>query len=628
MSIMSSYFFYRYIFFVCIVFTMHGFNNFDIEGTGSVVPAYGKNINFLNDCNRMDKIFAVCYYIIVDGVYTTGCDPEDPSITAKISLKSMGTFDVDQFVLPMPVQGPIKFSQSLIDDHTHYLSEPVFWFNELWLRINLADALNLPFKGNHTLTLGIFPFFIGRGIALGYNNPDFQAPFFLIVPTFSILNQYPAGILLSGDIMPTLTYDFYGSVVNNKGSRFSDTAVLTKVGLIDHRRCGRRGFGSVHYYIASRIQWDPVVTEYELAHMEAYAVLDNNPLFNSPFSREQFPIRFSDKRTEHVLFRLKTFGVAGEYVTGNWEFGFDTAKNFGYAHYFGSDLNEVTLTVDEGLVEEINTRVYTTAGTLAPASFDNQMIINNSIQNQAQNRKLISPTLINGPTRFRDTFPLLMRGWMFIGDAAYTMNNYWKFATTVGISSGGPVISQITNNVFINTLFIGLQELYIGKRVRNAFFLNGSYFGPRPIDIPYQAAASTANLTRPGFVNMILSGCSAEYTNCLKDYPLTVKSNLLWYWSQYQAINFSINPPAPVPRFYGTEFNTFASLVMDEYVKWVGVILLFFPGTFYKALQNQPLTISDFEYTSARDAGNPVNYTPLMGADPSFVVNVGLEWSF
>lgn len=615
------------LFLTCI--NIYTYNLFELNGIGSVIPAYAKNINFLNDCNRMDKIFTVCYYMDLAGKYSTGYDKRCPLFEAKIILKTQGTFTQDQFIAPLPIDRPLHFFDTDLDDHLHFINRPIFWVNELWIRMNIGHMLSLPTIYRHTLTFGLFPFILGRGIALGFNNIDYQLRFFLLVPTFSIVNQYPPGILLSGKLFNTIAYDVYGSIVTTESARLQQTALVTKREIYGHRRCGQRGFGAVHYYTAARLLWDPIVKSHEKAHMEAYGVFDNNPLINSPFSNERAPIDITNARTENQFSRIKSFGVAGEYTTGSWEFGFDTAKNFGYSIFLGSDTNTLGLTTTSGFIQTINNKVNLTAsGIPAPATSENQFIINTSIENQAQNGKPISPTLTNGATRFRDTFTILMRGWMFIADAAYQLDSSWKAAVTLGISSGGPLISQLEQNVIINNNFIGLQELYVGKRVVNAFFLNGSYIGPRPVDIPNKETANLTEITRYGFTNMILTGTAMHYHTKLKQYPLTLNPNLLGYWSYYAATNFSKIPPQTVPRFYGTEFNIFAFLSTSEHMKWVGVVLLFFPGTFFKALKNQPLTKDDFDYVAQINSGKPANFNPLLGSDPGYVFNLGIEWAF
>lgn len=127
---------------------------------------------------------------------------------------------------------------------------------------------------------------------------------------------------------------------------------------------------------------------------------------------------------------------------------------------------------------------------------------------------------------------------------------------------------------------------------------------------------------------MIFSGWATHYKRPIGKYLLTVNPNLLCYWSQYAATNYSVNPITQVPRFYGTEFNIFTFLHINDYCKWIGVLLLFFPGSFYKALQNQPLTNTDYTSVNALQSGMPTNFNPLINSDPALVINIGLEWDF
>lgn len=625
--------------FLVLVFSfpnIQSYNTFDLSTIFQIVPAWAQNTNFFNNCVNFDKILATGYNLNTTGVYTWGCEPGVPLVTAKFNIKAQNTFGEADFILELPLDRPIFLTEGVIDTHFHDLElSHIIWINEGWIEADINTILDLPFQYHHTFKVGLFPFFVGRGIALGYYLPDSQNRFFLLIPFFSIVNQYPTGMLVHGQLSPKLFYDIYGSITQNRGDTLANTSRLTREKEYGHRFCPQRGFGLIEYNLAGRLSWDPIALQTETAHLESYMVFKSKPSLNDQFSSEKFGLNLP-VRGENSMVRLATIGGAGEFVTGRWEFGFDAAHNIGKHVVNGFDNNNIVLDTDQGFIQDLNDSVFL-SGTInkAPVTIDNQYIITRSIEQQDQNGKPISSTLTNGPYRFFDSYKVLLRGSMFIADAAYTLiPEKLKVATTIAYSSGGedPNVSVTTiqrnDPIRLNNNFIGLEELYVGKRVVNTFFLNGASSAPRIVDIPSPLSATPFPVPQFGFINMIFWGAAAHYTPRVNNQTWHINSNLLLYWSQHQSINYAVTPARAIPRYYGCEFNTLAEMPMTKKTKWLACFMLFFPGTYYKALEGQPITLDQFNFFNDLATNTPTNFTAVLGSDPSFVMNIGIEVHF
>ena len=380
----------------------------------------------------------------------------------------------------------IRGANAVFGNHKHDIPRLFLWMREVWLRFTLAEALNLSFKNNHDLTVGAFPFELGRGIALG--SAYAVGPEILGFYSDYAVDQFAFGAKLSGDLIEkSLAYDAYAAVLQNKSTSLSETGAE-----IYGQEFGRllnpaRGFGKIHYILAGRLLWKIFDTaNLGKLKVEPYFLFNQDP--------EQKVEYLGDASS-----RLGTVGFAGEFAADRFEFGFDYAINIGKQHVKGWDRNDVIGPRSRNSYwREFNSHVVDQNGKQIPfiPGSPAEVIIDTAYQNESQNGKLIGVVntsfgdltppidLINSENRFRNPYVNLFRGWMFVADAGH-----WIYKKDLLISVAAGVASGDDNPNYVSKDgtydgFIGLQEIYSGKRVRSAFVLGGAGKLKRPMSAP------------------------------------------------------------------------------------------------------------------------------------------------
>jgi hypothetical protein len=337
----------------------------------------------------------------------------------------------------------VKLLNSFFGSHKHGFPRQIFWMRELWLELALGDVFGRQFGADHTFTVGLFPFELGRGISLGDNYASSQE--FLGFYADSAVDQFAPGLKFSGIIKKNkLTYDAYFALLQNKSASLSQIGAETQKREIGRQCCPRRGFGKIDFLIAGRLKW----TAFQDAILGSFT-LEPYGLFND--AREQTVEFIGDSSS-----KLGTVGFAGEYVGPRWEFGFDYAVNLGRQAVKAWDRNQVKLINNNASVVEVNTHVVDQNGNAIPyvPKSEAQTIIEASAvttacKPQGLNGEKIGEIdgpvgylpapveLFNKKNRFRDAFENAYEGFMFIADGSWWIyGKDLKLAMTVGHASG------------------------------------------------------------------------------------------------------------------------------------------------------------------------------------------------
>lgn len=531
----------------------------------------------------------------------------------------------------------VKLADIVFGPHSHTLPLQLFWMREGWMSFDITAISGLDFVGQHSFKIGAFPFELGRGIALG--SAYAVGPEVLGFYTDSAIDQYAYGALFSGDIVSgVLTYDLYASILQNKSGTLGDTGL--KIYGQEVGRIGRaeRGFGKINFIIAGRGIWTVLDTpNFGKLSLEPYAVYNSDP--------EQKVEFFADASS-----KLGTVGCAGEYKGNRFEMGFDSAINLGYQRVRGWDRNTVTVENRDGSLVTINSHV-TEANSLGGSSnkalfvSQAQTIINDAAQGESHNAQVIgsyqdplnvlnTKTLTNAVNRFRDAYTNTYNGWMFVIDGlVYLSQKDLSLATEVGVSSGD-------NNPNIDTQdrcysgFIGLQELYSGKRVRSAFVLGGAGKLPRPLSQPLSKQAPTpfSNVVS-GLNNLVFGGVSLKWKPQRKHHQCTVHPNIIAYFQHFQTKAFDaftgkeLNCDAS-PHL-GVEANMFFDYIPFDSVKIYGVASLFVPGQHYTDIKGKPLNKDQQKALDILDrTGFDKDKIPGLGDNTAFTFNIGIQYNF
>lgn len=600
---------------------------------------YGKNLRLLNDDNPTDRVLFFRHTLDFNTEYRYGkpkCDHD--MIYAKMTVRNKGVWG-DPESIASTTLASIKELDAVFGEHRHGIPRHIFWIRELWLQLSLNDIASLPFCNQHTITIGAFPFELGRGIALGsaYAVDPSDLGFFNEV----FIDQYAFGGKLSGEIIKgQLFYDIYGAILDTKSSSFDYTNTNTRGQQFGHRLDQARGFGIMNYVGAARLKWIPDYGKDVAVRLEPYALYAH--------SGEQ-RIEFSGDAKSDLI----TVGFAGEFEQGNLEWGFDTAFNFGRQTVFGWDRNIIKLENRDGTAVIVNSRVKqappgmepTQKSPLALKVSQNQAIINQSPETAAENGQIIGTnnlgTLINDSFRFTDPYINRFRGSMFVFDFGYFVcKPDLKFCAGFGYASGDANPNKDEEFVGDSEVdgvyegFIGLQEVYSGIRIKSAFLLSGAGRIPRPLTFPSEEILDPFATNVSRFTNIVYVGTSSYYRPSWSIRKWSFNPNFLAYWTDFASPFFDAQRQENSRRrfaraFLGFEINAFIEAELLPDLRYFIIAALFLPGSFYRDIKGRPLSRAQQSFLDNRDKTGIVNSrVPLVGADKSFYLNTGLEYRF
>ena len=361
-----------------------------------------KNLALLNNNNDGNKIWFARHTLDLDlnvgyGKETFG----DQVAAACLSVRNKGIWGSPQSIASTTVTS-LKFLDSVGLSHNHEIPRYFFWIRELWLDFSINTILGLPLEFEHSFKLGLFPFQLGRGIALG--DAYAVGPEILGYYNDSLVDQFAPGGILQGEILrDVLSYDLYAGILQNRSTSLSETGAAVfgqEYGRLD---TPQQGSGSINFLIAGRLNWD-VFNNEKLGklHAEPYFLYDRDPEQRIEFLAD-------------ALGQLGTVGFADEYTYPRFEIGFDYALNLGQQRIRGWDRNRVDIENNGGYAVVVNSQVVDQNGNKIPyiKGSPAQKMIDLAWRDESQNNQAIGTvdggvgyltgpvTLKNAETRFR-----------------------------------------------------------------------------------------------------------------------------------------------------------------------------------------------------------------------------------
>lgn len=589
---------------------------------------YGRNLTLLNDKNEADQsIIPAKFTFDGSAMYTFGQATHDYEvIKVKSGIRTKGSFGIPE-ATGFTDSTSLQAFNVLFGSHSHSQNRLYLYMRELWF----FGAFNK----NTNFTIGLFPFELGRGIALGSAyavDPDglgYNAP--------NVVDQFAPGARLSGAILDNkrLTYDLYAEVSNNKSDSFGNTNAKIRGQEYGHRFCQARGFGVVNFIVAARLQ------AYALKNNGTRLVLEPYVLFDD--EKEQKVDVLGDASS-----KLGTLGFAFEGTVGNFEFGGEFAQNVGHQKVKGIDRNVAQFDVREGVhytvnsnVIAINTIAPDIAGKNAVFTKTNQEIINSSIQAESQNGKQIGTSnLKNNATRFRDPYCVNFHGNMFVFDMLYNLQAWSaSIAAGMGYASGDENPHKLLGDHFDTETnfnyggFISLQEVYSGKRLKSALLLGGPARIPRLLSFPTDQVNEQFASSVQRFTNITFLGGAFSIKLPMWSYIWNVNSNMIAFWQPHASRLFARGVDRSVPQFastfLGTEINLFLDVKLAEDLKFFATTAIFLAGSHYDDVQGLPINREQVNFLNSFNATGFVgDKVPLLGSDPAFFINTGIEYKF
>jgi hypothetical protein len=623
----------------------NGDSVYELNSSLKLETAYGRNLRLLNYGNPTDQTYLPGrMYLDTTGTYQYGQASHDHTvIKTKMTFRTKYVFGSPESIAPTD-NSTVKISDVVTGQHYHNLNRLYLWTREA----SFDGAFN---KDTH-LTIGLFPFELGRGIALGsaYAVDLSNIGYY----TTAVVDQYAPGIRLSG-VMPcwkNVNYDLYAEMINCKESTWDDTNDHIRGQEYGHKFNQARGFGISNYLFAGRLKGNFFKAANHTITVEPYILVDNQ--------KEQ-RVRFLGDASA----LLATVGLSFEGIWQNLDFGFEIAQNIGRQNVKGVDRNVIKNEIRNGIMYEVNSDV-TAVATLGPDTasqkavyYDStQEIINHTFESEASNGEVIyshnAPTNFkSSATRFTNPYRVIYGGNMFVADGSYKIKGTdTKFSLAGAYASGDENPHKILGNGLIDNGsyfnydgFVGLQELYSGKRVKSVLLLSGAGRIPRMLSIPVSRTGSRGFADTVSRFNNIMSlGCSAETKLSVEKYLLSINPNILMYWQPHAAKRYqallssatSLNDPAfynSRPEFISQHLGTEANIILNTYVvedlNCFLTMAVFYPGAHYHDVKGTPISKEQAAYLDRMDrSGVSVETEPLVGENPAYFFNLGFTYKY
>lgn len=595
-----------------------GLDDFEFIFSGNFKPEtfFGSGVSRLNTIDDLDKIFFSRHTLdinmnILYGNESYGHDAAQFYFT----LRNKAVWGSPENLL-RTTDSTVKLLEAVQGAHTHGIPRHLFWMREAWLQFELKDVFGLSCTRKHSLKIGAFPYELGRGIALG--DAYAVGPELLGFYSDGAVDQYAYGALLTNEfITDTLFNEIYVAILQNKCSTPNEVNLKIRGQEFGRLNSPERGFGRINFLTATRFNWIVFNDTFGKLNVEAYALYNND--------KEQ-KVEFAGDASA----RFGTVGFASEYVGPVFEVGFDTAFNIGNQELVGWDRNGIILENRGGSVFIVNDHVrvgdpITGQRALYVDRSEVQNAVNNAYRDASFNGKQIGVTsdgqpLFNAVDRFRNPTSRKLKGWMFVSDAGWwILEKELQVAVAGGIASGedNPINDQYTG-------FVGLQELYAGKRVKSAFLLGGAGKVKRFLSQPDENADPDRYITSPisGFTNLIYTGASLSWGKKNVKKPFKLNPNVLVYWQETRTGHAS--------NYLGVESNLFATCNILRDLELFCVGSVFFPGTHYKDRKGAIAVTPEQEdiVDEADVTGYEADPIPRYNDNIAFTLNIGLKFSF
>lgn len=547
----------------------------------------------------------------------------------------------------------IKVGDAVTGPHAHSIGRMMPWLREGWFDFSLNAAFGMNDQAQHRLRMGALPFALGRGIALGSAYSVTHG--FLGFCASNIIDQFPFAYLMSGDIVKKqLTYNVCLEILENFSDRFGrvnqivyESAVGT-FGPIG----GERGFGKINFILASNLKWKP------LDGSDGFGELIIEPYVMYNHAPEQKVEFVADASSN-----LGTIGLCFDYTGSAFEFGVDTAFNIGGQNVLGWDRNAVEFFVDsDGVAKNRYTYVRTGTESSGVITYGPQAIQTAGAKKVVNDNRIVRGVAVNGEligtdtlgvsyyndiNRFRAGYKNSYKGMMLVADAAYNLraDKSFKLVATAAWASGDESPNRDLNNPKDAEVdgdyqgYIGLQEVYAGKRVRSLFVIGNNPIA-RPASAPAYSGSGVPTTKQvgfasevSGFTNLVILGGGIDCDTELMGKDLRINSSVISYWQDKATKAFDIYTQQNLDRYankhLGVEVNAMVRIALLKDLSGFFMGGVFIPGKHYDDIKGTPINRAQkAALNRLNDSGFPESDVPVIGTSTALVLNWGLELCF
>lgn len=572
------------------------------------------------------------------------------AVEAYLDLMHKGVWGKNGLITDADAPTQLKLSETNthFGNHTHQNGRPFIWIKEGWLRFSLNAVADASSENIHYVKMGWFPFALGRGIALG-------GAFGLnrsLLGLYSYWEEKSApGINIGGDIVKdSLAYDLYWARFEERNRDLRSTTEIVRTARTPQPARTWRGLGKDNDVLAARLKAKPIKNDNGSLEFEPYIMYNTAP--------DQKLDILADSDT-----KLGTVGLAIEQSYKNFEWGGEIAGNFGKTTVFAIDLNSTEVYSDKDgklgerytkiVREDADARARGNIGVRSKDLVDRTAAITKAVApaiapidqlTYAKNdRNKVVPTtagynIMSASDRFRDGYENKFGGWMGVLDAAYNFKDYdAKLALGVGYASGDqdPDLEQESTTY---KGFIGLNEIYSGKRVRSVLVLDERKL-QRPAIIGISTDGNrtiTDAVNDISFTDLIFGGASATWAPKILGKQWQVNPNGMMFWKAYQdnKPNVAKDGSATLSNdkastFMGTELNLLTKVELLKDFNMFANFAVFVPGQYFRDFEGIQVGDKNFAKAVSDDDEQDPDFKEFrLAANPAFHVNVGFNYSF
>jgi hypothetical protein len=564
----------------------------------------------------------------------------------KLALRTRSTWGNENSIFGTSVD-TFKVGDAVTGSHSHSIGRMTPWIREGWFDFSVNEAFGMQDHALHRIKIGAFPFSLGRGIALGsaYN----AIPGFLGFCASNIIDQFPFGCLMSGDIVKKqLSYNICLEILENFADKFGRVNQIVYDNQFGEYGFpgGERGFAKINFIFATDLKWNLLDGSKNSGKLEVEPYLMYN------FAPEQ-KVEF----TADASSKLGTLGLCIDYSNGMFEFGVDIAKNLGSQNVRGWDRNGVDFFVDsDGVAKNKYTYVRrdSSSGPQAIQTAGAKQVVNShrnekgtTFNGQLIGTDTLGVSYYNDINRYRAPYNNAYQGLMLTSDWAISLraDKNLKLVGTVAWATGDENPNVDLENPNDSEQdgdyqgFIPMQSVYAGKRVRSLFVI-GSNPIPRPGSTP-SYSGQTVQTTRQtgfaspigGFTNLAFIGGGFDWTTSVMSKVWRIEGSVLSYWQDKATKKFDIvrqqSSNEYASKHLGIEINSMARISMLDELSGYLQIGVFVPGQHYEDIKGTPLNKAQkAALNDIDDSGYPVTGTPVIGTSNALVLNWGLELCF
>lgn len=580
-----------------------------LSGKAAQEAVYSKGMHYLNKDIKSDAVSEMKATIDATGKVAYAPEEGNPRLQADAGIRL-------RYILGGEAKVKTNSSTTTVAGASVSLPSATIPYNLMWLRsASLQIALGSDKKINERyVKVGLFPFQVGRGIALG---GAYEAGGFLAYGSRFSVDEFAPGFLLHTDFFhDSLELDAYFAMLDNPHTSVSknESKIRTNDLSSDLHGDTTRGTAKRKWAVAGSLHWKPLKEDNHNLDINPYVVYHHAP---------DQAVEFTADADSNML----TAGLAMDFEYDRFSYGFETAINKGESLIKPWDRNEIELYSNDAVATARYTKVYTdnTFTTQADVTTANATLVADGSKGFEYNSTQIGAGPWNGPDRFRPEQKKKYGGWFFVADAAYEcIKDRLTVAMDAGYVSGDldkyDDVSAMTEEQRLNQKFTGfvpLQSIYSGKRVNHLVMLNEGV--PRmTVDNPTKDLTALYTSSKVigtdtvvnTFTNLMYIGGSVEWKPCFaQDHDLAIKPTVIHYWmpsSPMLANGKEASSSLGTAISIEAEAHAWKNLNVEGYF---GVML---PGRQYEQLKADEVEISGHK----------------IGNDIAYIVNLGLCYKF